>query len=240
MEPSTWSYWEDLRDGLAGAFTLLLGGDAETWAVIRQSLLISGSATLLALLAGVPLGIGLALCRFRGRGLLLTAFNTGFGLPPVVVGLILSILFLRHGPLGWLGLRFTPTAMVAAQFLLSWPLVVGLTAAAVQQLGPRLPMQLRALGASRGQVAWLLARETRLPLLAVAMAAFGAIVSEVGASLMVGGNLPGSTRVLTTAIVMETSLGRYDRALAFGFILLLLVALVVGVLTWLQQREVSS
>jgi tungstate transport system permease protein len=130
--------------------------------------------------------------------------------------------------------------MVLGQFLLSRPLVVGLTAAAVQQLGPKLPLQLRSLGASRWQLYWLVARETQLPLLAVAMAAFGALVSEVGASLMVGGNLPGSTRVLTTAIVMETGMGRYDRGLAYGIILLFLAGLVVGLLTWLQQREESS
>lgn len=236
---ANWDQWTDLWEGLNGACRLLLTGDVETWTVIRQSLLISLSATCLSLLAGLPLGAWLALASFRGRGLLLTAFNAGFGLPPVMVGLVLSILLLRHGPLGWLNLRFTPAAMVIAQFILSWPIVINLTATAIQQLNPRLRLQMLALGASRLQMLWLLAREVRLPLLAAYMAAFGSVVSEVGASLMVGGNLPGTTRVLTTAIVMETGMGNYDRALAYGIILLLIVAVLVGLLTWLQQREAN-
>jgi tungstate transport system permease protein len=156
----------------------------------------------------------------------------------VVVGLIMSILLLRHGPLGFLNLRFTPTAvMVIAQFILSCPIMINLTVAAVQQLNPKLGLQMQALGASQWQMLWLFARETRLPLLAAYMAAFGSIISEVGASVMVGGNLPGSTRVLTTAIVMETGMGHYDRAMAYGMILLLLVVVVVGTFTLVQQRE---
>ena len=149
----------------------------------------------------------------------------------------MAILLVRHGPLGGLHLRFTPTAMVIAQFVLSYPIMVNLTIAALQQLNPKLQLQMRALGASRWQLLWLLGREARVPLLAASMAAFGRIISEVGASLMVGGNLPGSTRVLTTAIVMETGMGHYDRAIAYGIILLLLVVGIVSLLTWLQQRE---
>ena len=138
MEPTSWEYWIDLRDGLTGAAELLFTGDAETWTVIRQSLLISVSATMISLVIGVPIGAWLALSSFPGRRLLLTAFNGGFGLPPVVVGLLLSILLLRHGPLGWLNLRFTPAAMIIAQFLLSCPIMISLTAAAIQQLNPKL------------------------------------------------------------------------------------------------------
>jgi tungstate transport system permease protein len=236
MDPGGWGYWDDLRDGFTGALTLLVTGDPETWRVIRQSLLISVSASLLSLAIALPLGTWLALSRFRGRRVLMTAFNTGFGLPPVVVGLLLSILLLRHGPLGATNLRFTPAAVVIAQFLLCCPIMIGLTMAAIQQLNPKLELQIRALGASRGQSLWLLWREARLALLTAYMAGFGAIVSEVGASMMVGGNLPGSTRVMTTAIVMETGMGHYDRAIAYSFILLLLVMSFVGVLTWLQQR----
>jgi tungstate transport system permease protein len=237
MPPQPHSYWADLADGLTEAVRLLATGDAEVWSVIRQSLLISFSATLLSLLIGLPVGTWLALARFRGRQLLLTLFNTGFGLPPVVVGLVLSLLLLRHGPLGWLNLRFTPAGVALAQFVLCCPIVIGLTVAAVQQLPPRLRLQILALGASRWQLQRLLWREARLPLLAAAMAAFGSIVSEVGASLIVGGNLPGSTRVLTTAIVQANNMGDFDRALAYGLILLLLVCLIIGALTWLQQRE---
>jgi tungstate transport system permease protein len=237
MGPDAWSYWAEIGQGFVGAIRLLVTGDPETWVIIRQSLLISVSATLASMVLGVPIGTWLANARFAGRGVLLALCNTGFGLPPVVVGLILSILLLRHGPLGYLNLRFTPAAMMIGQFILSLPIIINLTVVALQQLNPKLRLQIRALGASRWQTLWLLGREIRLPLLVAYMAGFGAVVSEVGASQMLGGNLPESTRVLTTAIVMETGMGHYDRAMAYGIVLLLLVALVVGLLTWAQQSD---
>jgi tungstate transport system permease protein len=235
MEPGAWDYWAEIGRGLVGAVVLLVTGDPETWGIIRQSLLISLSATFASVALGVPIGAWLAHARFPGRGVLIAICNTGFGLPPVVVGLILSILLLRHGPLGFLNLRFTPAAMMVGQFILSLPIVINFTVVALQQLDPKLRFQMQALGASRWQTLWLLGREIRLPLLVAFMAGFGSVVSEVGASQMLGGNLPGSTRVLTTAIVMETGMGHYDRAMAYGIVLLLLVALVVGPLTWLQR-----
>jgi tungstate transport system permease protein len=237
MDPGSWSYWEEIRQAFGGALHLLVSGDAETWAIIRQTLVVSVSATLASMGLGIPLGVWLAHARFPGRRFLLAICNTGFGLPPVVVGLILSILLLRHGPLGALNLRFTPGAMIIGQFILSLPIVIGMTVVALQQLKPELRLQMLALGASRWQVLWLLGREIRLPLLVAYMAGFGAVVSEVGASQMLGGNLPGSTRVLTTAIVMETGMGHYDRAMAYGIVLLSLVALVVGLLTWAQRID---
>jgi tungstate transport system permease protein len=237
MATVNWEYWSELGSGFIDAILLLVTGDPETWVIIRQSLFISITATLASIIPGVPIGAWVAVSSFPGRNLLMTAFNTGFGLPPVVVGLVLSILLLRHGPLGWLDLRFTPLAMIIAQFVLCLPIVINLTAVAVQQLNPKLRLQMRALGASRWQLMWLLGREIRLPLLGAYMAAFGAVVHEVGASQMVGGNLPGSTRVLTTAIVMETGMGHYDRAMAYGIVLLLLVGIVAGLLTWVQQRD---
>ena len=237
MEPSAWNYWGEIGAGFIGAVTLLVTGDPETWTIIRQSLLISVSATLASTALGVPIGAWLAYASFRGRGVVLAIFNTGFGLPPVVVGLILSILLLRHGPLGFLNLRFTPGAMMVGQFILSLPIIINLTVVALQQINPKLRLQIAALGASRWQTLWLLGREIRLPLLVAYMAGFGAVVSEVGASQMLGGNLPGSTRVLTTAIVMETGMGHYDRAMAYGIVLLLLVGIVVGLLTWAQQND---
>jgi len=237
MGPDAWSYWAEMGQGFIGAIRLLATGDPETWVIIRQSLVISISATLASMILGVPIGAWLANARFPGRGVLLALCNTGFGLPPVVVGLILSILLLRHGPLGYLNLRFTPGAMMIGQFILSLPIIINLTVVALQQLNPKLQLQIRALGASRWQRLWLLGREIRLPLLVAYMAGFGAVVSEVGASQMLGGNLPGSTRVLTTAIVMETGMGHYDRAMAYGIVLLLLVAVVVGLLTWAQQSD---
>lgn len=237
MSSANWDYWSELGSGFADAVLLLVTGDPETWVIIRQSLFISITATVASLIPGVPIGAWIAVSSFRGRNLLMTTFNTGFGLPPVVVGLILSILLLRHGPLGWLNLRFTPMAMIMAQFILSLPIVINLTAVAVQQLNPKLRLQMRALGASRWQLLWLLGREIRLPLIGAYMAAFGAVIHEVGASQMVGGNLLGTTRVLTTAVVMETGMGHYDRAMAYGIVLILLVAAVAGLLTYVQQRE---
>jgi tungstate transport system permease protein len=237
MSSANWDYWSELGSGFSDAVLLLVTGDPDTWVIVRQSLFISLTATMASLIPGVPIGAWIAVSSFRGRNLLMTTFNTGFGLPPVVVGLILSILLLRHGPLGWLNLRFTPAAMIIAQFILSLPIVINLTAVAVQQLNPKLRLQMRALGASRWQLLWLLGREIRLPLLGAYMAGFGAVIHEVGASQMVGGNLPGTTRVLTTAIVMETGMGHYDRAMAYGIVLILLVAAVAGLLTWVQQRD---
>src|SRR5262249_15822700 len=237
MGAGSWDYWAEIGQGMTDAVLLLVTGDPETWAIIRQSLLISVSATIGSMAVGGPIGAWLASAKFRGRGIVVAVCNTGFGLPPVVVGLILSILLLRHGPLGTLNLRFTPGAMIIGQFILSLPIIIGLTVVALQQLNPRLPLQILALGASRWQALWLLGREIRLPLLVAYMAGFGAVISEVGASQMLGGNLPGSTRVLTTAIVMETGMGHYERAMAYGIVLLLLVALVVGLLTWAQQSD---
>jgi tungstate transport system permease protein len=225
-----------LGSALLKAASLLLSGDAETWRVTWLSLRVSLTATAISLVVGVPLGTWLALSRFPGRGALLALVNTGMGMPPVVAGLVITILLWRTGPLGELRLLYTPTAIVIAQVALALPIVVGLSAAAVQQLNPRLRLQILSLGATRLQYLWLLVREARLPLLAAVMAGFGAVISEVGAAMMVGGNIQGQTRVLTTATVLETSKGNFDLALALGIILLLLVYAVNLALTWIQQR----
>lgn len=222
--------------GLQRALGLLLRGDPEVLAITGLSLQVSGAATLLALAVGVPLGTILALTRFPGRALLVALVNTGMGLPPVVVGLGLSLLLWRSGPLGGLELLYTPAAMVLAQFVIAAPVVVGLTLAAVQQIPAAFRLQMQALGASRAQLLRVLIREARLPMLAAVMAGFGAVISEVGASLMVGGNIRGQTRVLTTATVLETGKGNFDTAIALSAILLLLVFGVNWALTWLQQR----
>jgi tungstate transport system permease protein len=201
------------------------------------SLRLSGAATLLSLVVGLPLGTVLALVRFPGRGLVVSLVNTGMGLPPVVVGLFISILLWRSGPLGFLELLYTPTAIVLAQFVIAVPIVTGLTLAAVQQIPERFRLQMLALGASRVQLVWVLIREARLPMLAALMAGFGAVISEVGASLMVGGNIRGQTRVLTTATVLETGKGNFDVAIALSVILLGVTFLVNWALTWIQQRR---
>ena len=229
----------DLATGLAEALAMLLRGDAELYGVIVRTLYISGTATALAMIVGVPAGYALARGRFRGRTLLLAAVNTGMGMPPVVVGLIVWLLLARSGPLGGLELIYTPGAMVIAQFAIATPLVIGFTTASIQALPPRLPDLLTSLGASRLRTLRLISREARLGLLAAIMAGFGAVVSEVGASMAVGGNLRGSTRVLTTAIVTVTGRGEVAEAVAFGLILLALAFAVTLTLTWLQQRRDS-
>jgi tungstate transport system permease protein len=227
-------------EGLLQAIRLLFGGNAEVWEITLLSLQISGLATGISLLIGLPLGTGLALGRFRGRRLALSLVNTGMALPPVVVGLIVSIFLWRSGPLGDLHLIYTPAAIVIAQLIIAAPVVTGLTVAALQQIDPRLRLQLLGLGASRGQVIWALWREARLPLLAALMAGFGSVISEVGASMMVGGNIRHQTRVLTTAIVLETGKGEFANAIALSLLLLLLAFLVNLGLTWVQQRKATG
>ena len=176
-------------EGVVQAFRLLLGGDPEVWRITLLSLQVSGLATLSSLAVGVPVGTALALARFPGRGLVVSVVNTGMGLPPVVVGLFVTILLWRSGVLGGLELLYTPFAMILAQFVIAVPIVTGLTLAAVQQIPERFRLQMLALGASRRQLTWVLMREARLPMLAAVMAGFGGVISEVGASMMVGGNI---------------------------------------------------
>ena len=200
------------------------------------SLAVSGAATLVSLLIGLPIGTWLALKRFRSRHLVLSVVNTGMALPPVVAGLFIAVLLWRSGILGGLGLMYTPGAMVIAEVVIATPIVMGLTVAALGQLDPRLQLQLQGLGASRRQTVWWLWREARLPLLAAVMAAFGSVISEVGAAMMVGGNIAHETRVLTTAIVLETGRGELGNALILGLVLLTLAFIVNGILTWAQHR----
>jgi tungstate transport system permease protein len=209
---------------------------AETWEITLLSLKVSGLATAISLLIGMPLGTLLGLGRFRGRSVLLTVVNTGMALPPVVVGLAVAMVLWRSGPLGALRLIYTPWAIVIAQVVISFPVVTGLTAAGLQTLDPRLRQQLLGLGASPFQVILSLWREARLPLLAAVIAGFGSIISEVGASMMVGGNIRHQTRVLTTAIVLETSKGEFEAALALGALLLTITFFINYTLTWVQQR----
>jgi tungstate transport system permease protein len=200
------------------------------------SLAASGLATAISLLIGLPFGTMLALVKFPGRAFLLSLVNTGMALPPVVVGLVVAMTLWRSGPLGDLQLIYTPAAIIIAQTVIAAPVVTGLTAASLQQLNSRLRLQLYGLGASRIQMVLALWREARLPLLAALMAGFGAVISEVGASMMVGGNIRGQTRVLTTAIVLETSRGEFGQAITLSIFLLTITFLINWALTWIQQR----
>jgi tungstate transport system permease protein len=223
-------------DAIGDAVRLLIRGDSQTYEIIWLSLRVSLSATAIAFALGLPLGMLLAFGRFRGRRPLLALVNTGMGMPPVVVGLVVTVLLWRSGPLGELGLLFTPTAMVVAQAAIGLPLVAGLSAAALQHVDPDFRVQMQALGASRARALWEVAVEARLPLIAAGMAAFGALISEVGAAMMVGGNIAGETRVLTTAAVLEASRGEFALAVALGMILLTVAFVVNLALTTLQQR----
>jgi len=225
-----------LWDAVSEAFRLLVTGDAQTWEIIGRSLRISLTATALALALGLPLGAALGFGRFRGRRAALAVVNTGMGVPPIVAGLVITVLLWRSGPLGSLGLLYTPTAMVIAQTVIALPLVAGLSAAALQHVDPEFRVQMLALGAGRVRSLWAVAVEARLPLLAAGMAGFGAVISEVGAALMVGGNIAGQTRVLTTAAVLEASKGAFALALALGIILLVIAFAVNLVLTVVQQH----
>ena len=227
---------ELIWQGAAKAIELVFSGDREIWDITWRSLKISGGATLISLLLGIPLGIALALLRFPGRGMVAALVNTGMGLPPVVVGLFISVALWRSGPLGLLDLIYTPSAMIIAQVVIAFPIVAGLTMASFQTLDPNLALQLLGIGASKFQTLWLLCKEARLPLLAAVMAGFGGVISEVGASMMVGGNIRGQTRVLTTATVLETGKGNFEVAIALGLILLALCFALNFFLTHVQQR----
>lgn len=226
-----------ILDGISTALQLLFSLDREVLAVTLLSLKISCSATLISLLVGLPTGTLLALARFPGRRVLISLVNTGMGLPPVVVGLFVTIFLWRSGPLGFLEILYTPSAMIIAQAVIAVPIVTGITVASIQNLPANLKLQVLALGATRVQMVWILVREARLPLLAGVMAGFGGVISEVGASIMVGGNIKGQTRVLTTATVMETGMGNFDKAIALSLILLTLAFGVTYLLTVIQQRE---
>jgi tungstate transport system permease protein len=226
-----------LVEGVRQAVGLLLGGDPEIGAVLWLSLRVSGTATLIALLLGIPAGAVLALTRFPGRTLVVSVVNTGMGLPPVVVGLFVTILLWRSGPLGGREVLYTPAAIVLAQAVIAAPIVTGITLAAVQNVPAQFRLQLYALGASRSQMVRVVLQEARLPMLAAVMAGFGGVISEIGASMMVGGNIRGHTRTLTTAMVLETGKGNFAVAIALSILLLALVFAVNWALTAIQQRR---
>lgn len=228
---------ELIWDGVKEAIGLLLRGDPDVLKIALFSLEVSGLATLLALAFGVPFGCLLAFKVFPGRRLTVSLINTGMGLPPVVVGLFVSIVLWRSGPLGFLHLLYTPGAIVLAQFIIAFPVVSGLTMAAMQQIDPKLLLQIKSLGASRAQLMTVLIWEARLPVLAAVIAGFGAVISEVGAVMMVGGNISGYTRVLTTATVLETRKGNFEVAIALSLILIALTFLITWLLTHFQQRS---
>jgi len=226
-----------ILDGIVKAFQLLWALDPEVLGITWLSLKVSGIATLISVGLGVSTGMVVALTRFPGKKFVVSVVNTGMGLPPVVVGLFVTVFLWRNGPFGFLDILYTPTAIIIAQAVIATPIVMGISIAALQNLPTKLRLQILSLGATRLQMVLLLIREARLPLMAAVMAGFGGVISEVGASIMVGGNIKGYSRVLTTATVMETGKGDFDVAFALSIILLLLVFIVNYIFTLIQQRE---
>ncbi len=228
---------ELILEGIKKALWLLITFDPEVLGITWLSLKVSGLATFISLFIGISLGTVVALTRFPGRRLVVSLINTGMGVPPVVVGLFVTIFLWRNGPFGMLELLYTPMAIIIAQAVIATPIVAGISLASIQKLPEALRLQILALGATRLQMIWMLIKEARLPLLAAVMAGFGGVISEVGASIMVGGNIKGYTRVLTTATVMETGRGNFDVAIALGVILLIFSFCINAILTGIQQRE---
>jgi tungstate transport system permease protein len=227
-------------DSVREALLLLVRANRYIVEIVLLSLRVSGAAVLLGLAMGLPVGIAVGVGRFRGRGLVIALIYTGFALPPVVVGLFVYMLLSRSGPAGALDLLFTPTAMIIAQALLAAPYVAGVSLAAVQAVPSEVRLQALALGASPLRALLTHVREARLGLVAAVIAGFGAIISEVGAVMMVGGNIAGETRVMTTAIVLETRRGNFAGAMALGLILLALAFAINAVLTRLQQGHAGE
>ncbi|MEL6480917.1 MAG: ABC transporter permease [Pseudomonadota bacterium] len=229
---------QDFGSAFALAFGLLAAGDADLMEIVALSLYVSLSATLLACLMGIPIGAALAVSRFRGRGAALVFVNALMGLPPVVVGLVVYLMLSRSGPLGVLGLLYTPTAMIVAQTILITPIVIALSRQALEELHSEYAEQFRSLCLSRSQVVGAVVWDGRLALLTVGLAGFGRAIAEVGAVIVVGGNIDHLTRVMTTAIALETSKGDLAMALALG-IVLLVMALAINALVLSARQTVE-
>ncbi len=230
---------EIFTQSIAEAIRLVASFDRYVFQVMGLSLKVSGSAVLIGLVIGLPLGMWLGLSRFRGRGILVALVNTGLGLPPVVVGLFVMMMISRKGPLGFLSLLYTPSAMVIAQVILATPYITAITMSAVGSIPREVRLQAVGLGASRFQALMVVVKEARLSIMTAVIAGFGAVISEVGAVMMVGGNISAGgenkTRVLTTAIVQEARMGHFETAMAFGLILLAMAFAAVFLLSRLQE-----
>jgi len=232
-----WSGWSIYTNALASGFSALAGGSVDVYTIILTSLKVSCIATAVSLIVGVPLGMYLGSRRSVSRTVALIIANAGMGLPPVIAGLVVSMLLSRRGPLGDLGLLYTQIAMVIAQVVIATPVISAIVASGVSAIPAQLRLQVRSLGASRLQEAWLTLRESRLSVFAGIAAGFGAIISEVGAVQMVGGNLAGETRVMTTAIVQFTRMGRYSEAMALAVVLLGIIVAVNVLITYAQTKD---
>jgi len=231
---------EFILEGFRKALQLIFSGNPEIFAIARLSLTVSLAATALAVLAGVPLGSWIAVKKFPLKKLLIALVNTGMGLPPVVAGLVVMLLLARSGPLGFLNWLYTPKGMIVAQFIIALPIITALSVSAMQNVDPKFYNQILALGASERQAVWVCLKEIRLTMVAAVIAGFGRLVAEVGAVMIVGGNIRHQTRMLTTATVMETQMGNFDMAIAIGLVLLAVGFIVNLALTLIQQNKVLA
>lgn len=230
---------DDLTRGLMQAIELIFSFNPALYEIIGLSLAVAGVSLLFSAVVGVPLGAFLGLKHFPGRRLVMALLYTGMGFPPVVIGLFVYLLLSRSGPLGALGWLFTPRAMSVAQTIIAFPLVAGFTMAAVMSVNPNLRRQLIALGATEWQVTVAILLEARVGVVVSLIAGFGAVISEVGAVMLTGGNIAGKTRTLTSAIVLETQKGNFDLAIALGIILLLLSFFTNLAMTRLQGKDIN-
>jgi tungstate transport system permease protein len=219
------------------AFELLVSGDREVWFITWTSLRFSMSSALIACIPGIPLGVLIALRRFRGRRVLLAVLTSLMALPTVVVGLIVYSLISRAGPLGSFGILFTPRAVILGQAILALPIVVSMTASGLSSLDPLFPEVLTTLGASKREVLWMSVRQSRGAVLSASLASFGRVIGEVGVAMMLGGNIRWYTRTITTAIALETSKGEFELGLALGMVLLVMALGVNAALHWMVRHE---
>lgn len=231
---------EFIFDGFVKGLSLIFNADAEVYSIVKLSLFVSVFATAVSVAIGVPLGSLVAVKKFPLKKIAISLVNTGMGLPPVVVGLIAMLFLSRNGPLGFLGWLYTPAGMVLAQVIIATPVITGLSLSAMQSLDRRFYLQMLTLGAGQWQALWVCLKEVKLSILAAVIAGFGSVISEVGAVMIVGGNIRHQTRVLTTATVMETHMGNFDTAIALGLILLGLTFLINLALTFIQQQKART
>jgi len=224
-------------DGIKQAAVLLFTGNREVYEILLMTIRVSGLSLIFSVFIGIPLGIEIGLNKFRGKNLVMTIVNTGMSIPPVAVGLIITLIIWRSGPLGNLELMYTPTAMIIAQIIIASPIIAGITIAAVHQVSDKLILQAKTLGANRIQMVWILLKEIKLSILVAIAAGFGRAISEVGAVLIVGGNIIGKTRVLTTATIQMMRMGKYDVAIALVVILLLLSFGINFLINTIHRKE---
>ncbi len=227
-----------LLEGLQTAFSLIFSLDREVYQIVLFSLRVSSTAIILAALLGIPLGFLIAVKNFRGKKFVLVLVNNALALPTVVVGLLVYSFISRVGPLGYFGLLYTPTAVIIGQFLLATPIIIALTHSAIQGIDTKVRSTALTLGATEIQAAWTVIKEARFAVMSAVIAGFGRIIAEVGAAMMLGGNIKGSTRTMTTAISLETSKGEFGFGIALGIILLLISLSINALLSYLQSKKV--